>query len=96
MSEKFLARITLIRSSLGSFIPINSALSTLDFKSGILYLKELIGFSEVIKIENDDNIDGELSKMFSEHDESQISEDINKNSNNINLKVSRTVGPVDV
>jgi len=49
LSEKFLVRITLIKSSLGRFIPIIKLLLTLDIKSFNLNLYELIGFLEVIK-----------------------------------------------
>ena len=40
LSEKFFARITLIKSSLGNFTPILSVLLTLDRKSGNLKLYE--------------------------------------------------------
>ena len=50
MSEKLLAIITLIRSSLGRLIPIVKTLSTLDLRSGKENLNLLIGIFEVIKI----------------------------------------------
>ena len=48
LSEKFFVSITLIKSSLGRFIPIFIISLILDFKSGSLNLYWLIGFFEVI------------------------------------------------